>query len=423
MKLTLPKIRLVSIILSIIVVAFAGGWWFGHQDVTVKLSGFKPQVNISRQLPEAHQNVDFKLFWEVWDTLENKYFDRTKIDQQKMVLGAIKGMVGALGDPYTVFLPPDEQKRTTEDLGGQFEGVGIQIGFKGSQLAVMTPLDGSPAQKAGVLAGDFIVGIKDKDKSIEKGTVGMNLPEAVNFIRGPAGTKVTLVLTRKGKDEPFEVEITRAKIDVPSVILSFEENPSAGSGQAIAHLKLLRFGDNTNGEWDTAISKITLRLRSGQENQKLKGMILDLRNNPGGYLNGAVDVASEFLKSGVVVIQEDGKGNRKKMEVTGRPRLADIPLVVLVNGGSASASEIVAGALKDNTRAKIVGEKTFGKGTIQEAQELDSSGLHITTARWLTPNGTWVNEKGLEPDLEVKDNPETKEDEQLQEALKLLQQF
>ena len=408
MKLTLPKIRFASITLSIIIVSFVAGWWFGHQNVKAQLSGLKPIVAIERKLPDNRQNVDFALFWKVWDTLENKYFDKTKIDQSKMVLGAIKGMVAAVGDPYTVFLPPEEQKRTSEDLGGQFEGVGIQIGFKGSQLAVIAPLDGTPAKAAGVEAGDFIVGIKDKDKDILKGTVGMSLPDAVGYIRGPAGTKVTLVLTRSGRNEPFEVEIARAKIDVPSVILSFE-----GANQNIAHLKLMKFGDTTNGEWDKAILNI--------KSKKVKSMILDVRNNPGGYLTGAVDVASEFLKAGVVVMQEDGKGNRKKMEVNGKSRLSDIPLVVLVNGGSASASEIVAGALKDTGRAKIVGEKTFGKGTIQEVQELDSSGLHITTARWLTPNGNWVNEKGLEPDVEVKDKPETKEDEQLQEAIKLLE--
>lgn len=412
MKLTLPKIRLGAILLSIIIVSFAAGWWFGHQDIKVQKDGLIPKIGIDRKVPTGRENIDFALFWEVWDRLESDYFDKSKINSQEMVLGAIRGMVAAVGDPYTVFLPPDEQKRTKEDLGGQFEGVGIQIGFKGTQLAVIAPLDGTPAKEADVQAGDFIIGIKDKNKDIEKGTVGMSLPDAVGYIRGPAGTNVTLVLLRSGRDEPFEVEITRAKIDVPSVILSFEGDPSAGSGQAIAHLKLLKFGDNTNGEWDRAILDI--------KKKKAKSLILDLRNNPGGYLNGAVIISSEFVRSGAAVIQEDGKGNRKEFTVSGRGRLTDISIVVLVNGGSASASEIVAGALKDSGRAKIVGEKTFGKGTIQEAQELDYSGLHITTARWLTPNGTWVNEKGLEPDLEIKDNPETKEDEQLEKAVEIL---
>lgn len=407
MKLTLPKIRLGAILLSIIIVSFAGGWWFGHQDVKVQKDGLVPKIGIDRKVPVGRENVDFALFWEVWDRLETDYFDKSKINSQEMVLGAIKGMVAAIGDPYTVFLPPDEQKRTKEDLGGQFEGVGIQIGFKGTQLAVIAPLDGTPAKDADVQAGDFIIGIKDKNKDIEKGTIGMSLPDAVGYIRGPAGTNVTLVLLRSGRDEPFEVEITRAKIDVPSVILSFE-----GQRKDIAHLKLLKFGDNTNGEWDKAIREA--------RDKKSRGLILDLRNNPGGYLNGAVIISSEFVRSGTAVIQEDGKGNRKEFPVSGRGRLTDITIVVLVNGGSASASEIVAGALKDSDRAKIVGEKTFGKGTIQEAQEFDASGLHITTARWLTPNGTWVNGEGLKPDVEIKDNPETKEDEQLEKAVEIL---
>lgn len=386
------------------VVFFASGWWLGQRDVEIKRQGLRPQVNIERKLPAGREDVSFALFWEVWDRLEANYFDKTKLDQAKMVYGAIQGMVASLGDPYTVFLPPEEQKRTMEDLGGEFEGVGIQIGFKGSQLAVIAPLEGTPAEKAGVKAGDFIVGIKDEKKGIEMSTAGITLPEAVEKIRGPAGSKVTLVLTRKGVDEPFEVEITRARIEVPSVELETVDG--------VAHLKLLRFGEQTNGEWSEAIRELA--------DQNSKGLILDLRNNPGGFLQGAVFVVSEFLSQGVVVVQEDGRGNRQELTVSGRPRLGDLPLVVLVNGGSASASEIVAGALRDHGRAKIVGEPTFGKGTIQEAQQLNSSGLHITTQRWLTPNGVFVNETGLKPDVEVEDNPETEVDEQLQKALELL---
>ncbi|MAG59605.1 peptidase S41 [Candidatus Woesebacteria bacterium] len=406
MKLTLPRIRITAIALSLVVASFAFGWWFGHRDFEIKREGIGVKV-VDRSTPQDRSDVDFELFWEVWDTLESKYFDKSKVSSQEMVLGAIKGMVASLEDPYTVFLPPDEQKRTKEDLGGQFEGVGIQIGFKGSQLAVISPLDGTPAKEAGVEGGDFIIGIKDKNKDIEMGTGGMSLPDAVKIIRGPAGTPVILVVTREGVDQPFEIEIVRSKIDVPSIILSFE-----GASNEIAHLKLLRFGDQTNGEWDSAVFDI--------KNKKSKGVVLDLRNNPGGYLNGAVFVASEFVKRGVSVIQEDGKGNRQEFKLSGAARLGDIPLVVLVNGGSASASEIVAGALKDHSRAKVVGETTFGKGTIQEAQELDSSGLHITTARWLTPEGNWINSEGLEPDIAIEDDPATEEDEQLLEAIKLL---
>lgn len=406
MKLKLSKIRQFALILSLVTVSFAAGWWANENGINLRPESISQQKKVFT--PLDHSGIDFSLFWEVWDRLGTNYFDKSKLDSQKMVLGAIKGMVSSLGDPYTVFLPPDEQKRTQEDLGGEFEGIGIQIGFKGTQLAVIAPLEGSPAEKAGVKAGDFIVGIKDKNKKVDTGTFGMSLPDAVQAIRGSAGSAVTLLLTREEADKPIEKEITRAKIEVPSVKLSF-----VGQNNSVARLQLFRFGDNTNGEWGKAIEEI--------RKKNVKGMILDLRNNPGGYLNGAVAITSEFISQGVVVIQENGQETRQEFKASGKARLLDIPLAVLVNGGSASASEIVAGALRDNNRAKIIGEKTFGKGTIQEAQQLDLSGLHITTARWLTPKETWVNDKaGLEPDIEIKDNPDTEKDEQLEKAIEEL---
>lgn len=409
MKFTLPKIRLLAIALSLTVFSFGSGFWFGQRDFKVRFENYKPQITLNRQTPEDHKDVDFQLFWEVWDKLSASYFDKSKLDQSKMVYGAIQGMVSAIGDPYTVFLPPEEQKRTKEDLGGEFEGVGIQIGFKGQQLAVIAPLDGSPAKKVGVLAGDYIVGIIDKEKKIDRGTIGINLQEAVGIIRGKAGTKVSLVLTRENTEKPLEVEITREKIEVPSVVLEF-----TGKNKDVAHLKLLKFGDQTNEEWDKAITKIKV--------EKPKAVILDVRNNPGGYLNGAVYMVSEFVKSGAAVVRENGQGRKQELNVTGRPKLLEIKLVVLVNKGSASASEIVAGALKDYERATIIGDKTFGKGTIQESLDVGSSGLHITTEKWLTPKGSWVHGEGLLPNIEVADDITTPEvDEQLKEALKIIE--
>lgn len=409
MKFTLPQIRRFALITSVLILTFATGW-FAHDKLlqSGKFGLLSIGATVDRTLPTDKANIDFSLFWQVWDKLESDYYDKTKINHKQMVLGAIKGMVASLGDPYTVFLPPDEQKRTQEDLDGQFQGVGIEIGFKGTRLAVISPLEGSPAQKAGVKPGDFIVGVKDVQKGTEVGTGGMSLVDAVGVIRGPAGTKVTLTLTREGEDKPIEAEITRATIEVPSVVLKF-----VGNGD-IADLQLKKFGGNTQDEWDKAIAQI--------QSKKPKSIILDLRNNPGGYLTGAVDIASDFVSSGVAVVQDDGRGDKKEFPVSGRARLADIPMVVLVNGGSASASEIVSGALKDRNRAKIVGEKTFGKGTIQEARPVaGDAGLHITIAKWLTPNGTWVHEKGLMPDIEVKDDPKTADiDEQLQKAVQLL---
>ncbi|MDO8599974.1 MAG: S41 family peptidase [bacterium] len=405
MRFTLPQIRLIVIVLAIAVTSFFTGLWLGGRDVQVGIVGSTPQIKIDRKTPE-NQNVDFSLFWNVWDRLDANYFDKTKLDKKEMIYGSIQGMVSAIGDPYTVFLPPDDQKRSKEDLGGNFEGVGIQIGFRGSQLAVISPVEGSPASRANIKAGDFIIGIKDKTRNIEKGTTGLSIQEAVGAIRGPAGTEVILVLTREGEEKPFETGIVREKINVPSVILSFEGD--------IAHLKLMKFGEQTGSEWDASILKI--------KSQNPKGMILDVRNNPGGLLSGAVAISSEFLKAGSVAVgQEDGRGNKKELRVNGKPRLLEIPLVVLVNKGSASASEIVAGALKDNNRAKIVGDKTFGKGTVQESIDIESAGLHITTARWLTPNGNWVNStEGLAPDIEIKDDSETEVDEQLDKAIELL---
>jgi carboxyl-terminal processing protease len=405
MHLTLPKIRFIALSLIALILVFMAGYWSGGRNLS--LGSESGKVTINRQEPQDKSDVDFALFWQVWDKIESSYFDKSKIDHKKMVYGAIQGMVSSLGDPYTIFLPPDDQKRTQEDLGGAFEGVGIQIGYQGTQLAVIAPLDGSPAQKAGVKAGDYIIGIKDKAKNLEVGTTGLSLPNAVDHIRGTAGTDITLVLTRSGVDKPFEVTMTRQKIDVPSVILTFESGNTA-------HLKLLKFGDKSQDEWNVAVNKIIA--------QGSKTMILDLRNNPGGYLNDAVSFASDFLKPGqVIVIQEDGHGNRNPLKATGNPRLSDIKLVVLVNKGSASASEIVAGALKDNAHGKIVGDKSFGKGTVQESQQLEQAGLHITTARWLTPNGTWVHGSGLTPDVEISDDPSTQNiDEQLQKALELL---
>ena len=393
---------------------FAGGYLLGIKGYRAQIDAAK-KIQIVRLTPPDKSDLDFSFFWKVWDSLTAKYFDKEKIDQRAMMYGAISGMVSALGDPYTVFLPPGDNKVMNEDLSGSFEGIGIQIGFKGSQLAVIAPLPDSPAQKAGLKAGDFIVGIKDEVNNVDRGTAGISLPEAVKLIRGKAGTKVALILTREGLTEPFTVEIERAKLEVPSVLLSF-----VGKDKTIAHLQLLKFGGDTSAQWEEKVSEIL-------NNKDTKGVILDLRNNPGGYLEGAVETAGEFLPVGTLAVIEQGADGVKKEYKTQRAgRLVKIPLVVLVNGGSASAAEILAGALKDNQRAKIVGEKTFGKGSIQEPMDFENgSGLHITIAKWLTPAGVWVNDKGpasqggLEPDVKIVLDDKTKDDTQLQAALSI----
>jgi len=238
------------------------------------------------------------------------------------------------------------------------------------------------------------------------GTVGISLPDAVEAIRGPADSKVTLALLRDGVNEPLLVDVVRREISVPSVILSYV------SDGTIAHIRLLKFAGETDGEWSKTVSDIL-------KNPQVKGIVLDLRNNPGGYLQGAVDIAGDFLPNGTLVVyEENSNGSRNEFKTDKLPKLAKLPLVVLINKGSASASEILAGALRDQEKIKLVGEISFGKGTIQEPRQLENgAGIHITSAKWLTPKAFWVNEKGLEPDVSIEDDTQTTEDEQLQEAV------
>lgn len=376
----------------------------------VGFAGFRLGEKREKKIVVEPKDVDLSLFWDVWQRLEENYLDKNALDQEKMVYGAIKGLTQSLDDPYTVFLEPGENKRAKEDLNGAFEGVGIQLGYKNKRLAVIAPLKGMPAEKAGVKAGDLILKITDKQKGIEKETTGISLPEAVNLIRGPRDQPVTLTLLSEGEEKPHEVEIARGTIIVPSVEIEFIESDRG----KIAHLKLMRFGERTNSEWQKAISSII------NHRPSIIGVVLDVRNNPGGYLDGAVFIASEFLKNGVVVKQE-GKEKTQSYSVDRRGNLLELPLVVLVNQGTASASEIVAGALRDYVRAKIIGEKTFGKGTVQEAQELTGgSGLHITTARWLLPSSQWIGEEGIEPDFVIELDEEKEGDEQLEKAIEVL---
>jgi len=270
---------------------------------------------------------------------------------------------------------------------------------------VIAPLKGTPADKAGVKAGDLILKIN------EEAANDLSADEAAQKIRGPKGTKVKLTLLHSGEKESYEVEITRETIIVSSVEVDFLSD----NGQTVAHLRLLKFGDRTAEEWEKAVSQIL------DYQPQVKGIVLDLRNNPGGYLTGSVFIASEFLSSGIIVQQEQASGFKETYSVDRQGELLTQPLAVLINEGSASASEIVAGSLRDHQRAKIVGTKSFGKGTIQEAEDLPGgAGLHITTARWLLPSGESVDEVGLKPDVEIKDDPETEIDEQLAKAIEAL---
>ena len=390
------------------------GFWAGQREISAKWKDYRPEITVvNKAVPSAHRDVDFSLFWEVWDRLEKDYLDSGALDKEKMVNGAISGMTSALGDPYTVFLPPKKQEETKEELAGAFEGVGIQLGYKDNRLVVISPLDGMPAKAAGILAGDFILNVKDDIKKIDKGTDGMSLPDAVEIIRGPKGQPVTLTIAREGKD-PFPVTLLRDTIIVKSITLEFIDS--------IAYVRLSRFGDRTVNEWNDAVEEIIKK--SNQKDASVTGMILDVRNDPGGYLDAAVAIAGEFFSDGSVVEQK-GKTISHPFNVQRPGKLTDMPLVVLVNQGSASASEIVAGAIQARGRGKLVGKNTFGKGTVQDAQDLrGGAGLHITTARWLLPNGNWIHDEGLKPDVEVEYDQDASKDQkwdnQIQEAIKLL---
>ena len=321
--------------------------------------------------------------------------------------GAVSGLVGAAGDPYTAFLRPDDAKKFREQLRGSFDGIGAEIGKKNEQIVVVAPLEDTPAERAGILAGDTILEIDGES------TIGMTTDVAVSKIRGKAGTQVTLTVVHKETSEPVEITITRAKIEIKSVKLE----DKTVNGKKIAVVKMNQFGDGTKGLLDQTIDKI---VTGGYD-----GMVLDLRNNPGGYLDTAVTTISNWVDADKVAVKEMGYGDDERLFRTkGVPRLKGIKTIVLVNGGSASASEIVAGALQDYGAATIVGEKTFGKGSVQELQELrGESQIKITVAKWFTPNGRGIDKLGLEPDVIVEmtaDDAKNDKDPQMDKALELL---
>lgn len=406
-RVDFSKARKIVLSVFVLVGVFVGGYYLGIEGYRAQVSKAL-KVTINRQTP-YDKNVDMSLFWQVWDLLGQKYYDKSKLIPSQMVYGAIEGMVASVGDPYTAFLPPTQNKIVNDNLSGSFEGVGIEIGYKDGHLAVIAPLSGSPAEKAGVKAGDYIIRIVDKAKNVDVDSSEISTSDAVTYIRGTAGTTVILTLVRDGNNTPIVVDLVRAKIDVPSIIFSW-----TGKDSDIADIKISEFGSTTKDEWDKAISQIL-------QKEKVKGIIIDLRNNPGGYLQAAVDLASDFVSNGTtIVIQQNGDGSKEEYKSESLPRMQNYKVVILINGGSASASEILSGALRDNIGAKLVGDKSFGKGTIQEPLDMNGgSGIHVTTAKWLTPKETWVHGTGLTPDVLISNPDSATEDAQLDEAIKL----
>ncbi|MDP2632478.1 MAG: S41 family peptidase [Candidatus Curtissbacteria bacterium] len=386
------------------IIFFLIGFAVGQKKVEIIGNGAIPKLSIQNQTPK-NSNIDFTLMWEVLDKIPEKYIDRSAIDGNKLLYGAISGMVRSLGDPYTAFLDPKQNEAVKSELAGTYEGVGIQIGFnRDRRLVVIAPLSGTPAQRVGLKPKDLILKIEDKE------TFDLALPEAVDLIRGQAGTKVKLLLQHEGEDKPFEIEVERAKITVKSVEVDYRKVNSKN----VAIVKVSRFGDTTDSEWDQAVGDV--------KGRNVDAIIVDMRNNPGGLLSSSIHVASEFI-GGVIVKQQDSAGRISSLSVDHKGAFLKTPMVVLVNGGSASAAEIFAGAIQDNARGKVVGEKTFGKGTVQEPLDLTGgSSLHVTVAKWLTPDGHSIHGVGIDPDVTVEDTEDgsLEDDPQLQKALELI---
>lgn len=395
--------NLIAVIMISLALGFFGGVEFQKTQEPFG-GGLRDLIARDAGQPES---VDFSLFWDAWNLIHERYVDRANLNTQEMVFGAIEGMVKSVGDPFTVFLEAKESKRLEEDIRGEFAGVGIEIGMREDVLTVIAPLKDTPADRAGIIAGDKILKI-DGDS-----TAGITLEEAVSKIRGRRGTKVVLTISRKkdSQEETKDFELTRDRIKIPTIKWSKIE-PDIG------HIQLFSFNQIAKNEFDQALKELK---KQGAD----KKLILDLRNNPGGLLDLAIDISSYFLEPGELVVIEDF-GNGEKDELKSKPNgfLKDAKIVILINKGSASASEIVAGALHDQRGIKLVGEKTFGKGSVQQIEELRfRTSLKITVAKWLTPKGRSISDEGIEPDIKVeKTEEDTKEgrDPQLERAIEII---
>ena len=382
-KISKKNFNMVMVILMMSL-SFWFGFERGKQNSQIVNTPIKiGDVVLENKTSSTDNTIDFSLFWSTWDLLRNKYVNSDQLDARKLVYGAIKGMLQATGDPYTTFFDPEENKKFNEDISGNFEGIGAELGVKTGILTVVAPLQGAPAEKAGLRAGDKIIKIDGKAAG------DMSVEDAVNHIRGPKNTTVVLTIFREGSKDTQELSIVRNIINVKSVTFSFKEN-------SIADITVTKFGDDTEKGFSDAITKVVA--------SHPRGLIIDLRNNPGGYLETAVTVASKLIPKGKIVVIEEGPSKKQdKMYTRGGDVASGLETVVLINEGSASASEILAGALRENrTNVTLVGKKSFGKGSVQEFIETpQKTAAKITVAHWLTPNGNQINELGIKPDIEV----------------------
>lgn len=349
-----------------------------------------------------NDQINFNELQSAYDILQRKYDG--DLDKEKILESAKAGMISGAGDPYTTYLNAKSAKELNDQLSGTLSGVGAEVAIKNNKLVVVSPVDGSPAEKSGLRPGDWITKIDDTDSST------LTLDEAVSKIRGEKGTKVKLTVVRAGSQSQV-IEITRDVISVPSVKWSMKNGD-------IGYIEISQFGTDTSEKIKQAAAEL--------KSQGAKKIVLDLRNNSGGYLDAAVDVSNQFLPAGKVVVEERQKGKTvEKLETEGGGQLVGLPMVVLINEGSASASEIVAGALKDNKAAVLIGEKSFGKGSVQEVIKLGGGAeLKVTIARWFTPSGKGIDKEGIKPDIEVKKTTEDFNadlDPQLERAIQQLQ--
>lgn len=389
-KFDREKLPYYAAVVALLVIIFTAGFFIGKAQVVCKVC--KPE------------QVDFSLFWDAYNKLSENFVDPGKMDTQKIIYGAIAGMAKSLGDPHTDFFDPDQARQFEQDLSGSFEGIGAEVGIKKGQLIIIAPLKGAPAEGAGLKAGDQILKINDKS------TFEISVDEAVNMIRGRKGTEVTLNIFREEWGEPRDIKIVRDTIRIKSVEWELKD-------ENIAYIHISHF--------DQPLSADFRRISREILSSPAKKIVLDLRNNPGGYLEVSQDVAGFFLQNGQVVTIEDFGEDAPKKEylAEGTGTLADYPIVVLINEGSASASEILAGALKDNRGVQLIGEKSFGKGSVQEVIRLQDgkSFLKVTIAKWLTPKSASISEVGLTPDVTIElDEAEPDKDTQLQKALEII---
>jgi carboxyl-terminal processing protease len=369
-------IRIVIIafcLLTLTAAAFGAGMLFANSDF------LKPGV-----VRADDQPAEFEMFWQVWNIVQNHFIDREALDPTLMTYGAINGLITALGDEgHTRFLTPEEVAQQQTNISGKFFGIGAHVGVENGLPVIVAPFDGSPADKAGVKAGDIIIEVNGEDVT----TLPLN--EVVERIRGEEGTEVTIAVFRPDANESFEFNIVRAEINIPAAVWAM------APGTKVGVIRLTQFSAILNDELMTAIKEA----KAAGATQ----LVVDVRNNPGGLLDQAVKVTSQFLKDGNVLLQEDAQGNRETFPVKAGGIATDIPMVVLINRGSASAAEIFAGAIQDHKRGTVVGETTFGTGTVLQPFELDKgAGLLLGTSQWLTPNGRLIRKQGIEPDVAVK---------------------